>query len=77
MSGSGNGVQGKSNVIPFRRMRGAQQLGSKEPRARVYVVEDDTGELEFGMDEVSALNALRFLQPMLYLSGVLLKVYRG
>ena len=45
--------------------------------ARLYVAEDGCGDVDCGMEGVSALNALALLGPLLYLSTRLLDVYTG
>ena len=48
-----------------------------EARARLYVREDGLGDVDCGMEGVTALNALSLLGPLLFLSGRLLDVYLG
>ncbi|WP_279612978.1 hypothetical protein [Burkholderia vietnamiensis] len=41
------------------------------------MTEDATGDVEYRMEGVNALNALPLLQLLLYLSGRVLKIYTG
>lgn len=63
-----------NNVISFEAFK---QRAAERRLARVCMTEDATGDVEFRMEGVTALNALPFMQLMLHLSGRMLKIYTG
>lgn len=74
MNGEGTGDSVQSNVISFEAFR---RKAATRRYGRVYLAEDATGDVEFRMEGVTALNALPFMQLMLHLSGRMLKIYTG
>jgi hypothetical protein len=45
--------------------------------AKVLLAQDQSGDVEYRIEGVTALNALSFLELMLYLNHRVLEIYKG
>ncbi|KVX62447.1 hypothetical protein [Burkholderia stagnalis] len=74
MVGEGKDADVPSNVISLEAFK---RKAAERRYAKICMAEDATGDVEYRMEGVTALNALPFVQLMLHLSGRMLKIYMG
>lgn len=65
------------NVVSLEKFRRRAPKASPALPGCIRIAEDGLGDVDYGMEGITAVNALPLLMPMLYLSSRILDLYMG